>query len=177
MRQYYYADGDQQYGPFGFEALKSKNISKSTLVWYEGLGDWTQAGNIQELGELFMAPPAATPDWQNPATNTPPPRQQPYPSQQQRYQPRTEARPKSWMVESILVTIFCCLPFGIAGIVNAAKVDSSVAAGDFDGAERASQEAGKWVKIAFGLGIVIYVLYGIYMIMVLGSISSGGYGY
>jgi len=32
--------------------------------------------------------------------------------------------PKSWLVESILVTLFCCLPFGIAGIVNASRVES-----------------------------------------------------
>ena len=29
-------------------------------------------------------------------------------------------QPKTWLVESILVTLFCCLPFGIVGIVNAA---------------------------------------------------------
>lgn len=32
--------------------------------------------------------------------------------------------PKTWMAESILVTVFCCLPFGIAGIVFASKVSS-----------------------------------------------------
>ena len=30
--------------------------------------------------------------------------------------------PKTWMVESVLATIFCCLPFGIVGIINASKV-------------------------------------------------------
>ena len=34
----------------------------------------------------------------------------------------TNVCPKTWMAESILVTILCCLPFGIIGIVNAAKV-------------------------------------------------------
>ena len=51
--------------------------------------------------------------------------------------------PKTWLVESILATLFCCLPFGIAGIVNAAKVESRFFAGDTEGALRASQEAGK----------------------------------
>ena len=37
--------------------------------------------------------------------------------------------PKTWMVESILVTILCCLPLGIVGIVNAAKVNSLYSAG------------------------------------------------
>lgn len=67
--------------------------------------------------------------------------------------------PKSWLVESILVTIFCCLPFGIVGIVNASRVESRYYAGDIEGAMRASQEAGKWTKVAFWLGLVVVILY------------------
>ena len=71
--------------------------------------------------------------------------------------------PKSWMVESILVTLFCCLPFGIAGIVNASKVESKFYAGDIAGAKRASDEAGKWTKVSFFIGIGVMVLYAILM--------------
>jgi Interferon-induced transmembrane protein len=71
--------------------------------------------------------------------------------------------PKTWLVESILVTILCCLPFGIAGIVNAAKVESRFNAGDIDGAEHASAEAGKWTKIGFWIGIAALVLYFIFV--------------
>lgn len=67
--------------------------------------------------------------------------------------------PKNWLVEAILVTIFCCLPFGIVGIVNAAQVNSRIAAGDYLGAESASREAGKWTKIGFFIGIAGVVLY------------------
>ena len=70
-----------------------------------------------------------------------------------------EPPPKNWLVESILVTIFCCLPFGIVGIVNAAQVNSRVAAGDLTGAARASREAGKWTKIGFFCGMAFIVLY------------------
>lgn len=58
----------------------------------------------------------------------------------------TNTCPKTWMAESILVTIFCCLPFGIAGIVFAAKVSSLYAAGKYEEAEAASKNAGKWTK-------------------------------
>lgn len=67
--------------------------------------------------------------------------------------------PKTWMVESILVTICCCLPLGIVGIVNASKVSSLFVAGDFEGAQRASAEAAKWTKIGFFTGLVLIVLY------------------
>ena len=68
-----------------------------------------------------------------------------------------EPKPKNWLVESILATIFCCLPFGIAGIVFATQVNSKYDAGDYAGALQASKEAGKWTKVSFwiGLGLII----------------------
>jgi hypothetical protein len=74
--------------------------------------------------------------------------------------------PKTWLVESILVTILCCLPFGIAGIVNAAKVESRFYSGDIDGAQRASSEAGKWTKIGFWLGVAGIVLYFLFFVII-----------
>ena len=68
-------------------------------------------------------------------------------------------QPKNWLAESILVTLLCCLPFGIAGIVNAAQVSSKFSAGDYDGSLRASQEAAKWTKIGFWVGIGVIALY------------------
>ena len=54
--------------------------------------------------------------------------------------PRAE-RPSTYLVLSILVTIFCCLPFGIVGIVYASKVDSSWYAGRADEACAYSRKA------------------------------------
>ncbi|HKG08505.1 MAG TPA: CD225/dispanin family protein [Pedobacter sp.] len=72
-------------------------------------------------------------------------------------------QPKNWLVESILVTIFCCLPFGIAGIVNAANVNSKYAAGDYAGAQASSAAAGKYTKIGFFVGIAGAVLYVVFV--------------
>lgn len=87
--------------------------------------------------------------------------------------------PKNWLVESILVTIFCCLPFGIAGIVNAASVNSRFNVGDYDGALRASQAAGKWTKIAFWLGLVVQLgwILLVFVFGVGGAILGGAQGY
>lgn len=67
-------------------------------------------------------------------------------------------RPKNWLVESILATIFCCLPFGIAGIVFASQVNSKFDAGDYQGAVQSSKDAGKWTKIAFIIGIIQFII-------------------
>ena len=75
-----------------------------------------------------------------------------------------QQQPKTWLVESILVTLFCCLPFGIAGIVNAANVSSKFSAGDIEGAKIASQLAGKWTKWAFWTGLAVILIYIISMV-------------
>jgi len=67
--------------------------------------------------------------------------------------------PKTWLVESILVTLFCCLPFGIAGIVNAAKVESRFNSGDVAGAQQSSAEAKKWTMIGLWIGVAAYIIY------------------
>jgi len=84
--------------------------------------------------------------------------------------------PKNWLVESILVTLFCCLPFGIAGIVNAANVNSKYAMGDYAGAQAASAAAGKWTKIGFFIGIGVYVLYILFFVVLgFGGAMMGSY--
>ena len=67
--------------------------------------------------------------------------------------------PRTWLAESILVTMFCCLPFGIVGIVHASKVNSLFATGNHDEAEKASAKARKWTTIAFFTGIAFYAIY------------------
>jgi Family of unknown function (DUF6232)/GYF domain 2 len=57
MKDYYYNDGENQYGPFSIEELKSEKISKSTMIWTEDLDDWQPAIEIVELKKLFNAPP------------------------------------------------------------------------------------------------------------------------
>lgn len=56
--------------------------------------------------------------------------------------------PKTWMAESILVTVFCCLPFGIAGIVFASKVSSLYAAGNYEAALQAVKMPGSGRRLA-----------------------------
>ena len=82
--------------------------------------------------------------------NTPPPQTDIF---------RSNNMPKTWLAESILATLFCCLPFGIAGIVNASKVESRYNSGDTEGAIRASDEAKKWTMISFWIGVGVTVLY------------------
>lgn len=70
-----------------------------------------------------------------------------------------EVCPKTWLVESILATIFCCLPLGIVGIVNASKVSSLYEQGLYDEALNASNEAKKWCKVSLIVGLIVGIVY------------------
>jgi len=64
----------------------------------------------------------------------------------------------NYLVQSILVTLLCCLPIGIPAIVFAAQVNSKVQGGDLDGAMASSKKAKMWCWIAFGVGLVFVIL-------------------
>ena len=76
----------------------------------------------------------------------------------------------NYLVQSILVTLFCCLPFGIVALVYAAQVNSKVAANDVAGATEVSNKAKTWCWVSFwtGLGLAIFW----FLLAVIGGISS-----
>src|SRR5258708_39929799 len=65
----------------------------------------------------------------------------------------------NYLVQAILVTLCCCLPFGIVAIVYAAQVNGKLEAGDVAGAQQASSNAKMWCWIGFGCGVVISIIY------------------
>ena len=160
MKKYFFTDGTNKFGPFTLDELKEKNISRETLVWFQELNDWKSAGEIPELSELFIYTPPPLEKELTTKNN----------SNMENQNFNQNQPPKTWLLESILVTLFCCLPFGIVGIVNAAKVESRFYAGDIEGAKRASQEAGKWTKVSFWIGIAVGVIYVI--VVAIGAVSG-----
>lgn len=67
MRLYFYAENDQQFGPFNLEELKTKRLKKSTLIWTEGMPNWEKAEEIAELKSIIIPEPPPLPKKQ---TNT-----------------------------------------------------------------------------------------------------------
>ena len=61
----------------------------------------------------------------------------------------------NYLVQAILVTIFCCLPLGIAAIIFAAQVNGRVAAGDIAGAQSSSRTARTLVIVPVVVGAVV----------------------
>jgi len=73
--------------------------------------------------------------------------------------------PPNYLVWSILTTLFCCLPFGIASIVFAAQVNGKWAAGDVNGALESSRKAKLFAIIAAAAGLVVIALYVVFFVV------------
>jgi hypothetical protein len=68
-------------------------------------------------------------------------------------------KPPSYLAIAIISTILCCLPAGIVSIVYATKVNDAYFNEDYEGAQRASNNAKTWaiVSIVVALaGLIIY---------------------
>ena len=77
-----------------------------------------------------------------------------------------------------IISLFCCLPLGIVGVIFAAQVNGKVAAGDTAGALDASKKAKMFSFIAIGLGvlgIVCYVLFVVIMGVGMGLAGSSNF--
>jgi|ERR1041384_4302347 hypothetical protein len=77
-----------------------------------------------------------------------------------------------------IISLFCCLPLGIVGVIFAAQVNGKVAAGDTAGAMDAAKKAKMFSFIAIGLGllgIVCYVLFVVIMGVGMGLAGSSNF--
>ena len=149
MNRYFYIDSEGvQKGTFTLDDLRNEPVRRDTMVWTQGMPEWQRAYDVVELQPLFDMSTNAQKQF---SETTPPP---------QVAAQSIPAMPKSWMVESILVTI---LPFvlcgnvlsliGIAAIVNASKVESLFNSGLYAQSIEASNNAARWTKITLWIAI------------------------
>ncbi len=56
---YFYIENEEQKGPVTFDEISNISIDGETLIWHEGLSDWTEAKNIPSLGTIIkkVSPP------------------------------------------------------------------------------------------------------------------------
>ena len=131
-------------------------------------------------------PPGSPPPYgQQPGSGYPPPQpgyqqpgyQPPGYYQQPGYGRPMGPKPANYLVQAILTTLFCCLPFGIVSIVYAAQVDSKYNGGDYAGALAASKNAKTWAWVSFGIGLAVIAGYVILVAIAVGSDTSTSYDY
>ncbi|MBP5687915.1 MAG: DUF4339 domain-containing protein [Muribaculaceae bacterium] len=67
MKQFFIIQNNQNFGPLPADQLKLYGLGPNSLVWCEGMANWTPASQVPELAQ-FLAPAAPVP----PATPAPP---------------------------------------------------------------------------------------------------------
>ena len=80
--------------------------------------------------------------------------------------------PQNNLVLAILATVLCCLPGGIYAILQANKVNTLWAQGDQAGAHKAAADAKKWSIVSAVAGVVVAVLYFIFVFVIAASGAS-----
>ena len=100
---------------------------------------WDGSARTEQVQLASSVPPPPPPNGQMMPTNS-------------------QMMPRKYLVESILATIFCCLPVGIAGIVFSSKVESLWNAGAYAEAQEASRKARMFTLITLGIGLAFYGL-------------------
>lgn len=137
--EYYILINNIKEGPYPKEELLHKGIDGDTLVWCAGMTEWKRARDIPDLYSILSQLPPEPPH-------------------------SNAVMPKTWLLESILVTIFCCLPFGIVGIVYASKVEEHFISGNYRKAAIYSAQAKKWTVWGLMSAVVLTLLYFILII-------------
>ena len=159
--QWFYAQAGQQRGPISQEDLQrliaTGQVGGEDLVWSEGMTNWSPASSVSALIPTGGAeqPPAPVPA----PIPAPAPMPGAAPIQYQSSQPTYGVTPpKNYLVQSIIVTLCCCIPFGIVAIVYAAQVNSKFQAGDYAGAQEVSRKANFWGWTAFWCGLAVNII-------------------
>lgn len=70
-----------------------------------------------------------------------------------------EAAPSTWLWQSIVATVLCCLPAGIVAIVYASQAQGAVNAGDHTLAREKADKARTWTLVSVGVGLVLALLW------------------
>lgn len=110
---------------------------------------------------------------QQPMQQMPP---QPYGQPPQQYgAPQPVQNVPDYLLWSILVTIFCCLPFGIVAIVKAAAANGKKNVGDYYGAMQDAAAAKTWVWWSFGVGLALDLLVFVGQIIAMMGMAGSGH--
>lgn len=64
----------------------------------------------------------------------------------------------TWLWQSIVATLLCCLPVGVVGIVFAAQANSALSSGNYTEATAKARQAKTWTLVSVGLGLATIVV-------------------
>ncbi len=160
-------------GPFSAQDLINAGLKDDTLVWCEGLTEWTPAGRIEELASMMRmrdtTAAATTPQEPcerecAPASGQQQPREpeqtyRQYPQPQQTQQApvvASEPCPPAYIAWSVIATLLCCTIAGIPAIIFSSMTKSAYYKGDIKKAKKYSEWAQWCIILSITLGAVTW---------------------
>lgn len=152
MTEYWVVVDGKPSGPYTAGQLMNMNLTPDTPVWRKGLIDWVKLSELPD-GEFVVTEaeaerverPVVIPAIPQPQFSRPEPVKQP--------DEPAELAP-SYLIWSVLSTLFCCLPLGIVAIMMSIRVNSLNARGFYDEARRCSRNTELWIIASFTFGLV-----------------------
>lgn len=158
MSNYYIAKpGTQQpMGPYSIDEIRAGiqqgTITPDCVYCAVGMQEWLP---LAQLPGLNTPKPAARPvpggARPMPGSARPMPGAAPTPGG---LKVATGTAPSSGLAMSIVVTILCCVPFGIPAIVNSARCNTFINQGDYASARQAADKAATWRMWAIITGLI-----------------------
>lgn len=82
------------------------------------------------------------------------------------------APPDTWLWQSIVATVLCCLPLGIPGIVFSSQAQTAISMGNLAEAHQKAQQAKTFTLISVGLGILPWALFVVPFLFGFGALFS-----
>jgi len=182
---WYFAQAGQQQGPISDEQIKRMvqdgSLGKEDLVWREGMASWQPAGEVPGLqfpASTFTPAPFSPPPPAPAApiiTPPPPPPEAVAPYAAPQYQSMPTPPTPSYgappaygqaggadipdlLVMSIIATVLCCVPGGVAAIIFSTKANNAKKMGDFETARQAAKQAKTWLTVSVVVGLLAGLL-------------------
>lgn len=154
-------------GPFTPEQLKLRRDFTAQLpVWTTGMADWTVAAEVPVLAALLeevVAEEEKEEEYSQFSQSSQSSQESHFSHQpnlgggftpSMAMQVPSEPMPSSYLAWNIIMTLCCCMPVGVVGIIFSAQVAQKWQRGDIEGARKASNRAAWCLILSFVLGLV-----------------------
>lgn len=121
--------------------------------------EWADTLKIQYRPPKIPTTPPEIPNPESPSPDKSRYLYTPQPDRRSSQQELKEPMPSTWLIGSVLVTVFCCFIPGIIAIIFSSQVSSKYYSGDIEGSRRASRQAEIWIILSVVLGVLAATLY------------------
>lgn len=165
MKEYWTIVDDKHAGPYSAAELVEMGIGPTSMVWTQGLPDWVEAQQIDELKYLIdfrdrsgAAAPEPTEETVVVEVETAAPPAQPGWQQAAQAPVNAEPCPPAYLAWSIVVTILCCQILGVAAIVCSCLVKSNYNRGNLVKANKLSNATQWLIILSIVLGLMMMPL-------------------